>query len=261
MKPAPVEFEGWTRRRWALTILVVLAAQLALIYLLSDWASPPAGPSGPPTRFCWLAEPTQPAPESELPWLDDPAQFALVTRQGFTGPIWFPAPGLKPPVREWTEAPRWLAPNVNSLGAGAARGVEPAAAVLLADRPRPATVRPLPEDHPVFTNSTLRIEGDLAGRALMTPLSLPRWEHPDVLRPSTVQVLVDAAGRVNSAVLLAGSELAAADLRALELARAARFEPLAERSGGSGLAWGRLVFHWWTVAPGSLPAPAPPPAP
>jgi hypothetical protein len=51
-----------------------------------------------------------------------------------------------------------------------------------------------------------------------------------------------------SATLLGGSGLAAADQRALELARSARFEPLSGPTQGQGLSWAKLVFQWQAVA-------------
>ena len=75
----------------------------------------------------------------------------------------------------------------------------------------------------------------------------------DVIAPSKVQLLVNEAGNVISAVLLppdsgyiAADQYDRADQRALELARAARFAP------SSRLTIGRMIFNWHTVPP---PAP------
>jgi hypothetical protein len=111
---------------------------------------------------------------------------------------------------------------------------------------------------PAFTeNSTLRIEGELAQRPWINPVGLTNLPYADVIVPSRVQVLVDALGDVVSAVLLppddsevAASHYDAADQRALELARAARFAP------SSRLAIGRLIFNWRTVAPPATNSPA-----
>jgi len=62
-----------------------------------------------------------------------------------------------------------------------------------------------------------------------------------------VQVLVNAAGEVVSAVLLSPSGYDVADQRALTLARAARFAPAA------GLTVGQLIFNWRIVAPLAIP--------
>jgi hypothetical protein len=104
--------------------------------------------------------------------------------------------------------------------------------------------------------STLRIEGSLTQRRLLTPMNLPSWPYADVIAPSKVQALVNEAGNVVSAILLpsdnsleALSHYGAADHRALELARAARFAP------SPGLTIGRFVFDWHTVAPPVTNAP------
>jgi len=68
-------------------------------------------------------------------------------------------------------------------------------------------------------------------------------------------VLVDAGGYVVSAVLLGSCGLSAADLQAVELARAARFEPLPDGDRErlahplANLARGKMIFQWHTIAP------------
>jgi len=86
---------------------------------------------------------------------------------------------------------------------------------------------------------------------LRAPLNLPSWPYADVLAPSVVQAVVDAAGNAVSLVLLPpGSGSDDADRRALELARTARFAP------ASQLTIGRLIFHWHTVPLPDTNAPA-----
>jgi len=88
----------------------------------------------------------------------------------------------------------------------------------------------------------------LAPRLARNPVPVPSLPYNDVIAPSRVQVLVDAAGNVGSAVLLppdnpleSAGHYDAADRRALELARAARFAP------APSLTFGRLIFNWHTV--------------
>ena len=77
-----------------------------------------------------------------------------------------------------------------------------------------------------------------------------------MIAPSKVQVLVDAAGDVVSAVLFPPENRGApvqsdlANQRALELARAARFAP------SSRLTVGQMIFNWRTVPPPATNAPA-----
>ena len=122
-------------------------------------------------------------------------------------------------------------------------------------KPPPRFTVPVVPLEPKFAEtSTLRIEGDLARRPLLTPMKLPSWPYADVIAPSKVQVLVNAAGEVVSAVLLPSDNSgevhdADADQRALELARAARFAP------ASDLTIGKLIFNWCTVPPPATNAP------
>jgi len=100
-------------------------------------------------------------------------------------------------------------------------------------------------------------------------MNLQSWPYADIISPSVVQVLVDAAGNVVSAVLLpsensleaTASRDADADQCAVELARTARFAPLwpgagsVESSPSIRLAVGRFIFNWQSVPP---PATNPP---
>jgi hypothetical protein len=115
----------------------------------------------------------------------------------------------------------------------------------------------LPVESAPAQTSTLQIEDDLAQRPLLGPIFLPAWPYANLIAPSKVQVLVDAAGNVVSAILLPpGSGYAAADQydradqRALELARTARFTP------ASRLTVGRMTFNWHTVPPPATNSPA-----
>ena len=98
-------------------------------------------------------------------------------------------------------------------------------------KPEPKLSEPALPIPPVFADaSTLQIKGDLAQRKLLTPENLPSWPGTDVIAPSQVQVLVNPAGNVVSAVLFPPDNRDAvpdesADRRALALALAARFTP------------------------------------
>ena len=106
----------------------------------------------------------------------------------------------------------------------------------------------LPIEPVLAQASTLLIQGDVARRQLLNQIDVPSLPYNDVIAPSKVQVVVDAAGNVVSAVLLppdnpveAAGHYEAADRRALEIARTARFAPAAH------LTLGRLIFNWRTV--------------
>ena len=110
--------------------------------------------------------------------------------------------------------------------------------------------------------STLRLEWDQAPQRLLTPLELSSQENPEILSNSVVRIVVEAEGRPASVALLSGSGSKAADQQALELANAARFEPLNRNPAGTSpspvasLTWGRMIFQWHTILPLNTNAPA-----
>jgi hypothetical protein len=112
----------------------------------------------------------------------------------------------------------------------------------------------LPVETVPAKNSTMQIEGELAQRQLPSEISLTNWPYADVIAPSKVQALVDAAGNVVSTVLLppdngftAADYYDAANQRALEIARSLRFTP------SSSPTFGRIIFNWHTVPPTASP--------
>lgn len=256
---------GWSRRRWLTTIGAVTAGQLILLFLVSNRVPP--RPTVPSQRslFEMVTEPAAQRRLSEIPWLGDPAGFALVSSQGFSGPIWLSLPRFQHQAMEWSEPPRWLTQDVSQLGAAFAFAPGAAISSPVASEKPAASFGSLPAfNTPIITNSTLRVEGDIARRRLLTLFDLPAWPHTDILLPTIVQVVVDSQGMVASAILTGGasllgggSGLAAADRRALELTRVTRFEPAAPDATNSGPTWGFLVYQWQAVLPPKTPSPAP----
>ncbi len=265
MTALEVQPARWSPRRWLTTIGVVLAGQLILIFLVSDWAAPRLRRGIPRTRFEMVTGPDAQRGLSELPGLDDPARFALVSAHGLSGPVWLSLPRFQHQAMEWSEPPRWLTQDVAQLGAAFAFVPDLATASPIASEKPPAAFAGMPVfTRPAVTNSSLRIEGDLARRRLLTPFGLPSWPHTDILLPTRVQVVVDSGGTVVSAILTGGpsllgggSGLVAADTRALELARGALFEPAPADSTNSGLTWGLMVFQWQALPPQKNAPPAP----
>jgi hypothetical protein len=253
-EPKPRGKSPWRWSRWLLFIVLVLAAHVALIFIFGG-----RKPITPRT--------TTDAPKLELAtrsseWLllNDPTLFALPSREGFAGPMLLDQEIAQFHRQEWTEAPRWLQLPVEDLGAVFNEFMQTNrfARFRFDLTPSPRFNAPAAPLEPQFAeSSTLRVEGGLVHRRLLTPMELPSWPYADVIAPSRVQVLVNAAGEVVSTVLLPlnnSGEVrdADADARALELARAARFVP------ASDLTLGNLVFRWHTVAPPATNAPANP---
>ncbi len=249
----PQGASGWSLRRWLTFIALVFAVQLALIFAFGERKpiAPRTVTNVPVLKLTvgsseWLA-------------LNDPTLFALPNRKGFSGPAWLEPPRVEFHRLEWTEQPRPLPLPVGELGATFNQFMQTNRFTTFQFelKPSPQFTAPVVPVEPVLAKtSTLRIEGGLARRRLLTPMKLPSWPYADVLSPSKVQVLVNAAGNVVSAVLLPpdnpledASHYDAADQRALELARAARFAP------SSNLTIGRLVFDWHSIASAATNAP------
>jgi hypothetical protein len=242
---------SWSLNRWLLLIALVLIAHIVLIFMF--------GGRKPITPRTITDAPELTLASGSGDWLalNDPTLFALPSREGFAGPAWLEAPRLEIHVRDWTEKPRFLLLPSNELGAifNQFMRTNRSATFQFEYKPPPQFTAPQAPLEPKFAEtSTLRIEGDLARRQLLTPMKLPSWPYRDVIAPSKVQVLVNEAGDVISTVLLpSGNPMevqdADADQRALELARSARFTP------SSGLTVGKLIFRWHTVAPSTTNAP------
>jgi TonB family protein len=240
----PQRSESWSRRRWQTLILLVFAAHLALVFLFGEKkpVTPRAVTQMPALQLAKDAD--------ELLELNDPTLFALPHQRDFAAAVWLQMPDVKPPPFRYTELPRWLPLSADSLGATFSHLMQ---TNVFASRPldfKPAlalSTPVLPFEPLLLQHSTMQVEGELAQRQLPASISLTNWPYADVLAPCVVQVLVNAAGNVVSTVSLTPSGYAAADQRALAIARTLRFTPSA------GLTIGRIIFNWHTVPPTASP--------
>ncbi len=251
-EPKPRSKSPWRWNRWLLLIVLVLAVHVALIFIFGGRKpiTPRATTDAPKLELATRL--------SEWMLLNDPTLFALPSREGFAGPMLLDQEIAQFHRQEWTEPPRWLQLPIEDLGAVFNEFMQTNrfAGFRFDLTPSPRFTAPSVPLEPQFAeSSTLQVEGDLVHRPLLTPLDLPSWPYADVIAPSRVQVLVNAAGEVVSTVLLPSNRSgevrdADADQRALKLARAARFAP------ASDLTLGNLIFRWRTVAPPATNAPA-----
>jgi TonB family protein len=242
-------------RRW--TVLASGAAvglQFALVFWLGDKA--------PVTPRRAAHEPRlllAPAWAGDLSELDNPTLFAWSGPHGFSGQAaGRPTPGYQP--FQWTEPPRFLELDPKQLS-GQPAGEPPSRLTVRLDLlPGRGATMVLPTHalagSTLPTRSTVRLEGELADRPLLTPMAPPPQSLNDVLPDTRVRAVVDAPGRVQSVTLLGACGVAEADAQALELTRAARFAPLAPGTA-SALQTGVLVFQWHTqpLAPTNAPPP------
>jgi len=176
--------------------------------------------------------------------LSDPTLFVLPHANDFASAAWLRSPAIVPPSFDYREAPQFLPLPAEKLGATFTAYMQSnrLAEYQFNFKPEPSLAGAELFFQPALPpQSTFRVAGELASRRVLNRITVPSLPLNDVLRPSRVQVLVDAAGNVVSTVLLDSCENDAADQQTLKLARAVRFAP-AER-----LMLGELVFRWRTV--------------
>jgi len=248
------EPRAWTARRWWTMAVLVLMIHVGLIFALGARKLRPVRTVSRVPVLHWAAA------NDEFIALNDPALFALPQANDFGAAIRTQTPAFNPRPFYWTEPARWPplapAPPDRTFGRFLQSNAPPVAALDFAPEPQfdaPA----VPALTALRQPSTLRLRGELAGRPLLAPPHLPAWPAADVIAPSKVQVLVDPAGGVVSAVLLPPDLGLESDLHddhadqtALNLARTARFAPAAR------LTVGQMIFNWETVPPPATNAPA-----
>jgi TonB family protein len=231
--------ENWSRTKWLVLIALVFAAHIALIFAFGEKGEivPRPAKNVPMLKLANDSD--------ELLALDDPTLFALPHERDFASAALLKIPGVKQTPFRFTESPHYLpAPDVENLGATFQQFMRTNyfAGFQLNFKPPPKLSEPVLPIEPVLAqNSTLQIAGELAQRKLLNEINLPSLPFNDEIAPSKVQALVDAGGNVVSVVLLESSGLDAADSRALETARAARFAP------AKNLAVGQMIFNWRTI--------------
>jgi hypothetical protein len=260
--------QKWTWTRWLVIVALVFLGHVALIFIFG--ARKPV-PSTPVKNIPMLAL----VGESSAGWvsLKNATLYALPDRNAFSGIMWMTIPPLSFHKQDLPDDPRWLAVNnslpAGQLGAAFHHFVQTnhfaGAPMEFNSPPVPATPA-VSEPLPFARGSTLEIEGDIAKRGPLDAMKLPSWPFADAIAPSVVQVVVDAGGRVISAVLLPPENYLEtpyleappvrdpdADARAVELARSARFAPLPSGEGNvesnpaAHLSVGQLIFNWQAV--------------
>ncbi len=186
--------------------------------------------------------------------LQDPTLFALPGTRGFSALAWRPGDEIHPPAEDSGEGSHWLAASSHWFAARISPA-PPAAGFPLrvaADKPWPEPTASAPPPVPVGDRSSLELDAALAARGLAAPLQLPSLTQSNLLSATVVEVGVDPAGGVSSAIVLRSSGLKSADEQGLELAARARFKPLAGSAAAgtaSGWVWGRMVFRWHSAVP------------
>lgn len=244
--PAPAR---WDARRWALVAALIFVLEVSLVHVLSWRPEATLPPFHRETTLRFASDPALASRLRDLVWLPDAAQLATVNPHGFTAPLWRDTPPPALPAGDLGASPRWQEIPLASAGSVAEFALRaPLPRLVVATPLRPARRGVRVEGAVLAPKSLLDVRGDLAGRRVVHVPDLPVWPLDDILRPSEVQVLVNAEGDVLSALLQPpGSGLAEADAKAVELAQQVLFAPLNDDPGR--LTWGRLRFRWASAPP------------
>jgi hypothetical protein len=248
--------EGWPWRKVFFLIVLAFVVHVALIFFFGTKTKtiPRAIANVPQLQLA--------RSDDELIALENPALFALPNPKDFSSAIWLKIPTIKPPSFGWTEPPQWLPLNSENLGATFRQFMQTnqLAGIELDLKPVPELAVP---ENPIESaspqNPTLKIIGPLRQRGLQQPVTLPLQAYNNVIAPSKIQVLVDAAGNVISAVLLPDNNnpdltehFFQADQDALDIARNLRF------ARAANLTFGEIIFNWRTIPAASTNASANP---
>jgi hypothetical protein len=250
MNTRAIEPWAWSKRRWLLMVALVMGVQVLLIFCLS--APETVARLHVRTQGIFLRADVTGIAEG----LSDPTMFVLPNRHGFSGPAWVNGRALEQPSLEWTEPPRWLTQDAARLGNDfcnyVARNVTTSFKL---SEPSELELIPAINDFRndlMPTQSTVRVEGELAHRPLLSSLALtPQSAQDTVLASSQVAIGVRDDGTVFSAKLIKGCGDKGVDDQAVNLARMARFARLSgtAKKSPDTLSWGTLVFQWLSVAP------------
>ena len=241
--PAPTD-RRLVSKRWGLWVLVVFGLQAGLLF----WASRQA-PSRPGTESSsgiLMVEGTDHTLFHEMA-NEDPELLSQPNPRGFSETWLKPKPLAHQPHR-------WSPPDIE-LPYPSNLILAPLVAALASNAPPRAVayMKPSPKLFPMDVPSLelrrsnwLEIGGDLRNRPLAKSVPLiSTWNHKELLKPTVVQVMVDADGVVFTGSLIGHSGHDIADKVALEFAlQTVRFQRLTNAPSDAPLATGDLIYHW-----------------
>jgi len=238
MSSVPTDQPSRRSWRWGIWVVAVFVLQGSLLY----WISDPTQPTENDAHGELALVPGANAEAVEALAQEDPEALSRPNAKGLSG-IWMQPGALGHELHRWT-APDIAVPFPSNLvtaplEAALASNAPPRGMAFVKPPPRLTVV----EVPPVQLRQTnwLEITGGLAGRRLQrsAPVISSR-QHTALLRPSRVQVMVDADGRVFTGALIDSCGLDSADKLALEVS----LKKLHFTKSTNELATGDLVFHW-----------------
>ena len=178
---------------------------------------------------------------------EDPELLSQPNPQGFSG-VW-----LKPNPLDY-QPHRWSSPDIelpypsnvitDLLETTLVSNAPPQAVAFM--KPPPGLYHMDVPSLQLRQSSWLEISGDLKNRLLANSVPLTSsWHLKDLLKPTTVQVMVNADGVVFTGSLIDRSGHDVADKLALEIAlKKVRFDRMTNAAPDALLTTGNLIFHW-----------------
>jgi hypothetical protein len=254
----------WSCERWFLTVTVIFAVQVVVVFWLSARQSTSFGTDTGDFQT-YYQPPVLTDSVNTLLQLLDPSLFARARTVGFSGDIWMKQKPVAHSSQGWTEEPHFLRFDEEQLlgdlaefGQGANSGKRPISAVEVrkgeAPRPMDGSLKPMPRS----VISVAPLDGLNKEDLLQSP-EVPTVQFDGILSPTRVEVLVDRRGRVFSARLTGRSGSDVADQKAIKLTRELRFRqddgfaPNTDPSEFSSFRSAAVDFLWWTTAPSLSP--------
>lgn len=245
--PAPTDHRS-VSARWGLWVLVVFGLQFGLLF----WASrqTPSRPRTESSSGIQLIEGVNHKFLEEMAH-EDPELLSQPNPQGFSE-TWLKAKLFEHQPHRWSPPDIELSYPSNLI-------IAPLVEALVSNAPPRAVayLKPSPKLFPMDVpllelrrSNWLEITGDLKNRPLVKPVSLiSTWIHKEFLKPTVVQVMVDADGKVFTGSLIGRSGYDVADKMALKIAlQTVRFQKLTNATPDAPLTTGDLVYHWhWNL--------------
>lgn len=252
---------NWNHRQWALVFLAIFTAQACLVFWLSGYQAPTTRPPQPVISVD-LA-PRSPR-DQVVPW-SDPTLQAMAHHAGFSGPIWTNTPPLDHGLFQWTEPPRWLALDAQSLGTIHPSPDSPPNILSFSapGLPKPIIERLTVPELPIQETTWVEFDDPWLKDRLPHSSTLPMLHHTNVLKPTGIELAVMPIGQVHSARITDSSGWDHADASGLLWAQ--KLALLPEANAATHLlpspftaAIGRIHIHWHTSPPESaVQAPRP----
>ena len=234
--------------RWGLWVLVVFGIQAGLLFWVSRQAPPRSEPKS--SSGIQLIEGVNHKLRPEMVH-EDPELLSQPNPRGFSETWLKPKPFAHQPHR-------WSPPDIE-LSYPSNLIIAPLVEALVSNAPPRAVayLKPSPKLFPMDVPSLelrrsnwLEITGDLKTRPLENPVPLiGTWIHKELLKPTVVQVMVDADGEVFTGSLIGRSGYDIADKMALKIAlQTVRFQRLTNAPPDAPLTTGDLIYHWhWNL--------------